>query len=209
MKLLLVRHGQTRWNTGEVFRGRADIELDATGIRQAELLAEHLKERPVEAVYSSPLQRALRTAEIAAAPHGGLVQIAPQLIDMDFGKWEGMSASEVRRRYPELYALWMEHPDRVKFPGGETLADVRKRAASFVQTLPARHREDVVVVSHRVVHKLLILALLGLDDSHFWDIRLDTCGTTTFAGEGSRLVLTGHNDTSYLKTLRQSGQRDF
>jgi broad specificity phosphatase PhoE len=115
----------------------------------------------------------------------------------------------VSKKYKDLYAEWANHPERVKLPGGETLGEVRERAVKVVDEVTAKYKGAVVLVSHRVVNKVLICALLGLDDSHFWNIRLDTCGVTTFTYENGRFVLTRHNDTSFLKPLRKSGLADF
>lgn len=208
-EVILVRHGKTAWNVEEVFRGRIDVELNETGVREAELLAEYLSGVKVEAVYSSPLRRALKTAEMIARYHKLEVEIAPGLIDFDFGEWQGLPHQEVKDRYKELYAQWQENPHLVQMPDGESLAEVRERALNLVNEAVARHKGRVVLVSHRVVNKVLICALLGLDNSHFWNIRQDTCGTTAFAYEKGRFILTKHNDTSYLRPLSRAEPGDF
>jgi broad specificity phosphatase PhoE len=208
-EIILARHGETEWNVEEVFRGRIDIELNQTGVRQAELLAEHLAELKIEAVYSSPLKRALDTAEAIARRHQLKVKTSPGLIDGDFGQWQGLPLNKVREKYKELYRQWAESPHRAKIPGGESLDGVRERALKVVGGVIAKHKERVVLVSHRVVNKALICALLGLDNSHFWNIRQDTCATTTFSHQEGRFVLLNHNDTSYLKSLPKAQRRDF
>jgi broad specificity phosphatase PhoE len=208
-EIILARHGETEWNVEEVFRGRIDIELNETGRRQAELLAEHLSELKIEAVYSSPLKRALDTAEAIARRHKLKVETSPGLIDGDFGQWQGLHLKEVREKYKELYRQWAESPHLVKIPGGESLDGVRERALKVVNWVIAKHGGRVVLVSHRVVNKVLICALLGLDNSHFWNIRQDTCGTTTFSHQDGRFVLIKHNDTSYLSPLPKAQRQDF
>jgi broad specificity phosphatase PhoE len=208
-EIILVRHGETEWNVGEIFRGRIDIDLNETGRKQAELLGEYLSESKIEAVYSGPLKRALNTAQAIARYHHLEAQTAAGLNDLDFGQWQGLSLREVREKYKEAYAEWANHPERVKLPGGETLGDVRERAVKVVNEVIARHNGTVVLVSHRVVNKVLICALLGLDDSHFWNIRLDTCGLTTFTYENGRFVLARHNDASFLKPLKKERLADF
>jgi probable phosphoglycerate mutase len=208
-EIILVRHGETEWNVQEVFRGRIDVELNQTGIKQAELLAEHLSHLKLDAVYSSPLKRALKTADLIASYHKLRVESAPGLIDFDYGGWQGLSHKEVRDRYKELYNEWSKNPHQVKMPGGESLNEVRERALKVVEAVVAKYAGIVVLVSHRVVNKVLICALLGLDDSHFWNIRQDNCGTTTFTYENKRFVLTEHNNTSYLKSAQKAGLSDF
>jgi broad specificity phosphatase PhoE len=208
-EIILARHGETEWNVSEVFRGRADIPLNQTGIKQAELLAQFLDGRKIEAVYSSPLKRALKTAEIIAARHKLDVQTAPGLIDFDFGEWNGLSLQDVKGRYSRVFAVWAERPQEARIPGGETLDGVTKRAMSVVTEVVKKHQATVVLVSHRVVNKVLILALLGLDNSRFWSVKVDTAGITIFDYDKGRFVLTKHNDTSYLEPLRKAPLRDF
>src|SRR4030042_1498004 len=102
-EIILARHGETEWNVEEIFRGRIDIELNETGIRQAELLAEYLSGVKIEAIYSSPLKRALKTAEMIASYHQLGVEIASGLIDLDYGKWQGLPHQEVKDKYERLY----------------------------------------------------------------------------------------------------------
>ena len=209
-EFILVRHGETAWNVDEVFRGRLDVDLNETGVRQAELLAEYLSELEIDAVYSSPLQRALKTAGLIAGYHSLKVNIVHGLIDFNYGEWQGLSHQEVKDRYEELYQEWISRPHRVRMPDGEMLEDVRKRAMVVVDDAVGKcDKGRVVLVSHRVVNKVLVCALLGLDNSHFWNIRLDTCGITRFGYEGGRFVLTGHNDTSFLKPVRKAPLADF
>jgi len=207
--ILLVRHGETEWNLAEIFRGRIDIELNKTGIKQAELLAEYLSKIKIDAIYSSPLKRALKTAEIIAVYHKLDVAITQGLIDFNYGEWQGLSHQQVKDKYKELYAAWINYPERVKIPSGESLEDVSERAIGVINNVVTRYKETVVLVSHRVVNKVLICALLGLGNSHFWNIKQDPCGTTTFTYEKERFILTKHNDVSYLKPIYNAPLSDF
>ncbi len=208
-EIILVRHGETEWNVTEVFRGRTNIELNETGIKQAELLAEYLRDIKIDTIYSSPLKRALKTAEIIAGEHQLAVETAAGLIDFDYGQWQGLAHQQVKTKYKELYAEWTNNPEKVKIPDGESLSDVRKRTVSVVSNVTAKDKGTVVLVSHRVVNKVLICALLGLDNSHFWNIRQDMCGITTFIYENGRFILTEHNNTAYLKPLQKTPLGDF
>lgn len=198
-EIILARHGQTAWNIGEVFRGQTDIPLDETGIKQAELLAEYLGDKKIEAIFSSPLQRALKTAQTVAQFHTLEVQVTQGLNDPSFGVWEGMPQQEVREKYRDLYGQWISSPHIVKLPGGEGLNDVTERSVALVQEVVKRYQGTVVMVAHRVVNQAIILALMGLDNSHFWNIKLDTAAITTFLYQRGRFILAEHNNTSYLK----------
>jgi probable phosphoglycerate mutase len=207
--IILVRHGETDWNVSEVFRGRIDIELSETGLKQAELLAQYLGELKIAAVYSSPLKRALKTADMIADHQNLEAGITPGLIDFDFGEWQGLSHEVVKARHRELYAEWINNPQQVTMSRGECLNDVRLRATKVVNSIVDKYDGKVVLVAHRVVNKVLICALLGLDNSHFWNIKQDTCGITTFSYENERFILTKHNDTSFLRLISKSQATDF
>jgi len=206
-EIILTRHGETKWNVEEVFRGRIDIELNQNGIRQAELLAEYLSGRNIDAIYSSPLRRASKTAEIIAGYHGLDVEMAPGLIDLDFGDWQGLSLQEVKDKYAGAFLEWASRPHKVEIPAGESLRQVRQRAMNVVDDVIAKDKGTVILIAHRVVNKVLICALLGLDNSHFWNIRQDNCGITTFTYEKGRFVLIEHNNTSFLN--RKDRLSDF
>jgi broad specificity phosphatase PhoE len=208
-ELILVRHGETEFNVGELFRGRIGIDLNETGKKEVELLGNYLSELKIEAVYSGPLKRAAHTAQAIARHHNLEVQITDGLNDLDFGQWQGISHQEAKEKYKEVYADWLNHPERVRLPGGETLGEVRERVIKVVDEVTARYKGTVVLVSHRAVNKVLICALLGLDDSHFWNIRLDTCGLTTFTYDNGCFVLIRHNDTCFLKSLKKARRPDF
>ena len=210
VEIILVRHGETDFNASEKFRGRVDVPLNDTGLRQAELLGEHLRDEKIDVVYSGPLRRALATAEAVAAPHRLAVNVVHNLNDIDCGKWQGLTVAAVKEKYPELYQDWLDSPGRVRLPGGESLEDVRSRVVPFTQDAVTRCGEGrIVLVSHRVVHKVLICALLGLGNNSFWSFKLDTGGITRFSCDGGRVVLTAHNDTGYLRPLRSLPPADF
>jgi len=167
-RFVLIRHGQTGWNKEARFRGRIDIDLDETGMRQAEAVAARLAHCEATAVYSSPLKRAMATAE-PISRHLSL-QVVPLegINDMNFGNWEGRSIDDVKEQNKELFDLWRYSPDKLSIPGGETLDDVRRRVAATVDDLAVKHENDtVLLVTHRVVCKVLLCHLLGLDNSPF------------------------------------------
>ena len=210
VEIILVRHGETNWNTEEIFRGRADVPLSDIGLEQAEWLGDYLSGEKIDIIYSSPLQRAVQTASAIARRQGLEVITTANLIDIDYGQWQGLSSEEVRDRYPELYQDWLDTPEKVRIPGGESLEDVRCRAMPFLEDAVVRCGEGrMVLVSHRVVNKLLICALLGLNNSSFWNVKMDTGGITRFIFDRGRVVLAGHNDTSHLSRIRASTRRDF
>jgi phosphoserine phosphatase len=200
IEFLIARHGETAWNTADIFRGRVRIGLSEKGLEQAEQLATYLGRKKIKAVYCSPLQRAVQIAEAVAHRQQLNPQIVPELNDLDFGEWEGLSRQEVKTRYKEIYKLWLERPDLAQIPKGESLEDARKRALTALDRVMLQDQgSTVAIITHRVITKVLACALLGLDNSHFWNIEHDTCGVTTFIHNDRCFVLTHHNDTSFLK----------
>jgi broad specificity phosphatase PhoE len=208
-RLILARHGETAWNVEKIFRGRTDVSLDEVGTKQAELLGKYLSNWKVEAIYSSPLKRALDTANIVARYQKIGVHVAEGLIDFDYGEWQSLPEQEAQRLYPALLDEWHNNPHKVKMPGGESLEDVRSRAMEVVNDVVSKYEHNVLLVSHRVVIKVLTCSLLGLDNSHFWNIHQDLCGITIFNYVDGRFVLTSHNDTSYLRELQKTVLDDF
>jgi len=205
---MLIRHGETDWNKEEKFRGQIDVPLNETGIAQAKLLADYLKDTHIEAIYSSPLKRALRTAEIIAGYHDVKIKTSAGLIDFNYGQWQGLSHKEVRDKYPGLYDAWINNK-LIRVPGGESLDNVRTRSFSLVKQVVTKYNDAIALVSHRVTNKVLICALLGLKNSHFWNIKLDNCGITTFLYENKRFILDKHNETSFLRPLGGPKLADF
>ena len=202
IEIIIIRHGETAWTTADIFRGRVDIGLSEKGLQQAEQLAVYLDRKKLQAIYCSPLRRALETAEPVARRQKLTVQTLPELTDLDFGEWESLSRQDVKARYKDIYELWLERPDLATIPGGESLENARKRAVAALEKIISGTREGTVaLITHRVITKVLVCALLGLDNSHFWNIEQDTCGVTTFIYTGRRYILTHHNNTSFLESL--------
>ena len=198
--IVLVRHGQTEWNRVERFRGRADVPLNGTGLAQAEATGWRVAKawQPV-AIYSSPLGRAVKTAE-AIAKHFDLpVQIQPGLADIDYGDWQGLSPDEARQHWPEQIENWYNHPERARIPNGESLANLRQRAMQTVKELVEKHPgETIVLVGHTVINRMILLGVLGLGNERFWKIKQDTCAINVFEAGAGDFILVSLNDTCHL-----------
>jgi broad specificity phosphatase PhoE len=203
LRIILVRHGQTDWNdggsSGEHFRGRIDIGLNATGKAQATALADCLALVNVAAIYASPLKRAMDTARPIASRHDLPVMPLQGLLDINYGQWGGRSHREVTHKWPDLYQQWKTVPHLVQIPGGERLADVRARTVAGLKVLHAQHDAKIVaLVGHQVVNKMLICALLGLGESAFWRIRQDTGCINRFDYDGESATMLTINEVCHL-----------
>ncbi len=203
-RFILVRHGQTEWNRIERFRGRADVPLNESGIKQAEATARRIaNEWQVTAVYASPLSRAVRTAEAIAAHFSLPVQPQPGLIDIDYGDWQGLTPEEVAQRWKDELDRWYRQPDQCRIPRGESLDELRQRGLQTVQTLAKQHEgQTIVLVGHTVINRVLLLAILGLGNDRFWRLRQDTCAINVFEAESGDFTLVSLNDTCHLNALR-------
>ena len=202
-QLILVRHGQTEWNRVERFRGRFDVPLNETGLAQAAATGRHIAAewRPI-AIYTSPLSRAVKTAEAVAQHFGLTVQGEPGLIDIDYGAWQGLTPDEARVRWPEIVEAWYHAPQNAHIPGGETVDQVRARGVATVRTLAARHPDQtIVLVGHTVINRAILLGILRLNTDRFWRIRQDTCAINVFETEGDDFVLVSLNETHHLHSI--------
>jgi broad specificity phosphatase PhoE len=202
MRVILVRHGQTEWNSKGIFRGVIDVELNKNGEQQARLTGEKLSRLCIDAVYSSPLSRSHKTAEIIASFHGHKVKVIESLTDMNFGVWQGLTRVQVKERYPEVFQTWEKRPDMVVIPEAETLSGVRKRIELGLKSILDGHDgRTVVIVSHGLIIKVLLCFVLGMGNSHFWKLRQDNSAINIFeySKEGTKLFLM--NDTTHLQSM--------
>ena len=199
-RIILIRHGQTAWNAEERIRGQVDVPLDPIGVGQAQATAARVaKEWQPVAVYCSPLERAVQTARFIADELGLDVQKVSELNDMNFGTWQGLSYREVRASWPEMARRWMEEPDRVSFPGGESLGVVKERGMTAVQRIIDRHADQhVVIVGHTVLNRVLLCAVLGLTNASHWRIGQDTCAVNVIDWQNGAFYLHCLNDTCHL-----------
>lgn len=179
LKLFIVRHAETAWTAGRRFSGQRDVPLAPGGAVQAEAVAQALAGQKVTAIYSSPLERARTTAEIVAKPHRLQVQVDAALREMGFGRWEGRTRDDVAASDPEAWAVWRETPHALTAHGGETLPDVAARVSTFVDGIRQRHGDDtVVLVTHAIVVRLIILAALGLGPDRLWSVDASPAGVS-------------------------------
>ncbi len=202
-RFILVRHGQTEWNRVERFRGRADVPLNETGLAQAEATGRRVaSEWKLVAIYSSPLSRAVKTAE-AIARHLSLpVQVHLGIADIDFGQWQGLTPDEVKVRWPEIHHAWYNVPHSAHIPGGETLDDLRVRGMAAVNELAARHAgQTIVLAGHTVINRVILLGVLGLGNDRFWRLQQDTCAINVFTTENGEFTLVSLNDTCHLRSI--------
>lgn len=187
--LLWCRHGQTEPNRAGQLLGRSDPGLTERGIEQAHRLAGAVAALEPVALFSSQLQRARQTADIVAGECGLAVEVDEQLVEIDYGEWEGRPFAELD---PAIVKAWRTDADFAP-PGGETLRDVTERAASFCE----RRVDDrvIVAVSHVSPIKGAVTWALGVSPELAWRMRLDVASITRI-GPGPSLL--SFNETAHL-----------
>lgn len=193
---IFVRHGQTDWNRDHRFRGRANIPLNEAGSRQVQLLSERLAKENIAAAYASPLNRTMATADILAKPHDLRVEERSELLDFDYGDWQGKLTTEVD---PEQLRLWLTRPDRVIVPNGETVHALRVRVMSLVESLAKSHAEEtILLVSHDMVGKILMCGLSGAESNSLHRFAVDNASLNRFDAANESYVIRCLNDTAHL-----------
>jgi broad specificity phosphatase PhoE len=198
-RLILIRHGETEHNRGNVTLGRADVPLTDRGIAQARAAAAAFTRSP-DAIYTSPLSRALRTAEIIGAQAGRTPIVEDALIEMDVGEMEHLTGAELRERYPEFLRVWMSGDCAdARMPGGETLREVQGRAWAAAERIAAEHTgATVIAVTHNFVISMLVCYTLGLPIAGFRRMR-PALGSRTVIDLGEQgPMLVRFNDISHL-----------
>jgi probable phosphoglycerate mutase len=202
---LLLRHGQTALSTERRFAGRGDIPLTDTGLRQAAAAADRLAARGgIDVVVTSPLQRARRTADAVAEATGAPLQVEDDLVETDFGKWEGLTFAEASARWPDELSAWLRSAD-VAPPGGESFAATTRRVVAALDRLLAAHESrTLLLVSHVTPIKTLACRAMLAPSAALFRISLDVASLCEIVWySDGPAVLRSLNDTAH---LRQPGR---
>ena len=172
----LVRHGATDWTQQGRYQGRADVPLSAQGLREVEALTEYTDDQNITRIVTSPLCRARQTAERLAG-HLGLsgLEIDDDLLELDYGAWEGLTQAELKLAWPEQLRAWKTAPADFTFPDGESLLVAQRR----VKTCLARWQKisdsgPMLLVTHSAWIRLALLDLAGESLAHFKTIHIPT-----------------------------------
>ncbi|MEE8442225.1 MAG: histidine phosphatase family protein [Dehalococcoidia bacterium] len=174
MRLLLVRHGETDRNREGRVLGQGNQTLTEKGRKQAAAVAGALTEEGITTIYSSPLKRAVETAEMISDKLGLPVQVVDDLAEVDAGALDGMTSKDMRARYPDFMALWDRDPGSAVMPGGESLAHAQQRAWRSAQSFLDEHPDGTVVaVSHNFTIGTLVCKALELPLASFRHVRID------------------------------------
>jgi probable phosphoglycerate mutase len=208
LNLILVRHGETRYNLEGRAIGNNPVGLNARGRLQALRTAEAVVSLEPVALYTSPLPRALETATIISQRLGGKVCRRDNLKEVNIGLLDGLTQDEMWQQHHDFMLTWSNDASTAVMPGGESMLQVQKRAWDTIVEIKGLHPEDnVAVVSHSFTIAGLVCKLLGMPLSNFQRLRLDLASITQVEMGQDRTTLVRYNDQCHLEGLEDDGER--
>lgn len=204
IRIILVRHGETEWNSRGRFQGRLDVPLNEVGLLQSEAVGLVLRKERFSAFYSSPLKRALETVRIIRLHHPGVpLSIEPDLMEMNLGHFDGMEGVRWAALYPEFLEIWKKDPAILRMPGGETLQEVQDRALGVLMSIVKRHDpgEKILVCTHNFVILAILCHALRISLNRFREIGQSNGSINRLRYECGRLRVEGLDDRAHLPPL--------
>jgi len=201
MRLILVRHGQTDWNTAQRFQGQSDIPLNELGRRQADALANRLSAQPIDVIYSSDLQRAFDTASLIAR---GKIEVRAdaRLREVNFGDWEGLTYNEIKIKYPDAFTAWENDVCKNAPPKGETLEQLTVRTQSILTDLHEKYQDQtVLLVAHGGALQTMICLALDLKPTRYWQFHLSPASLSDISFYPAGAIVNLLNDTSHFANI--------
>ena len=200
LRILIARHGETDWNKAGRFLGQSDVGLNRAGWRQAAALARRLAHEDIQAIYTSDLPRAQETARIIHSQFSCELCEDPDLREISYGAWEGITDHEIRQQDPQVLAVWEADWERQAPPGGERLAELEQRVRTFLEKIRAGDDErTVLIVAHGGPLQVLICHVLGLSGRMYWQFHLSNASLSELRVTSAGGVLMCLNDTCYLE----------
>lgn len=178
-KLYLVRHGETEWNIQGRYQGRRDSSLSERGQSQADVLSERIAKLDDYVLVSSPLGRALETARVIGSRSGREPALDTRLSELAYGAWEGLLQVDIAMAWPDALQVWKQKPHRMRFPGGESLLDVRRRVDRFFADA-RRSPIPIVAVTHDAFVRVAILAATAEPLAAYRRVRVPNASVTVF-----------------------------
>ena len=197
--IYLLRHGEVVGAATRRFIGHLDVPLSERGERQCRAQAARLRGVKLAALFSSDLVRARRSAELIGAPHGLAPTALPALREMAMGRWDGLTAAEIRAREPEAFTAWMAHVGEFPFPEGESVPDLVARAVPAFEALAAAHAgQAIAIVAHGGTNRALLCHAFGLPPGRLLAFGQDYAALTVLESSAGRWALRRMNERPML-----------
>jgi len=197
MELILIRHGETLWNEEGRVQGFSDIDLSDAGLHQARQLALYFKDHHIHVIYSSPLTRARKTAQIINQFHNAPIYLESSLMEMDQGDFEGLPFQELMTREKDFIRRWISDPASVKMPHGESLIELQTRAWKVIEGVIAKP-ENVLVVSHNFTIASILCKIKKISLSEFRSVCVDPASKTIIRFQNGSAYIELFNDRIHL-----------
>lgn len=190
--VILIRHGETEWNVLHRFQGLTDIPLNDTGRQQAGFAKNGLLHTDLDAIYTSPLQRAVETAEIIRGDRNIPIYPIDGFREMGIGEWEGLLVSEIDEQYPGMYDIWRTAPTQIRLKGGEPFTETRRRAwKTFCEIVKKHKGKTVLIVSHMMCISSILLTIAGIPLDEVWQHPIGNAALNIVEmDEGGKAVIT-------------------
>ena len=198
-RVILARHGQTEWNKEFRFQGRTNVQLTEEGKRQAHALAERLSSWPPDVIYTSPLDRALYTAQAIADRHNMKPVILDELEEINFASWEGESIAGLEREQHEIFSHWREDPFFNPPEGAETWDTLSERLTRAVNKMLAGGHKRIIAVSHGGIMRALYAVFTGLNPHKTWNMDVSNCSISGVEMRNGRACLAFTNDDLHIR----------
>jgi len=199
IKLYLIRHGETAWNSVKRWQGWTDIELSEKGHEQAEKLGERLKNIELDEIYSSPLKRAYETARPGAEAKGMEIKTDDCFKEINFGAWEGRTTDEISAEFGKEFDDFLKDPENLSFPGDGSFKNVEERVSKGLEKiLEGKNGKSIAVISHGGIIRILVKHLLGIEGAWFNKTWIDNTSITLVEIHKDYNLLRVLNDYSHL-----------
>ena len=198
--IYLIRHTETEWNEQFRYIGRTDLHLSELGRQHAGMIAKWFADVRLDAIYASPMVRALETAATLAADRDMVIEKVQGLREIDFGAWEGLTHGEILERDPDNFNRWLADPETQPIPEGELWSSFDARVRQAFAGVTAKHAgEAIAIVSHGGPIKVIVGQVLGIPAANYWQVYLDKGSVSALIMDERGLRVTLLNGTCYLR----------
>lgn len=197
-RFIIVRHGHTKGTERQRYYGKTDMPLSRLGVAQIKKIKKNIEDYPINYIYTSPLKRCIQTADILRGRRSIPIEISQDIIEIDFGSWEGLTIPQMKKRNPRKFNNWLYDFINFKMPDGESVKDMIGRVGYFWRKIIDRHNEgSILIVTHGGPAKVIVMKGLGLPMKNFWHLHI---------GTGSVSVIESFNNIPMIKAINLWGR---